>query len=215
MKAEARNTLDGLILRYDELDVCRADIVAVFEMICHCFRNSSKVMICGNGGSAADSEHIVGELMKGFKHSRPLGHNEREKLTGLFDDGGYIADNLQGALPAVSLVNNVSLSSAFANDVAADMIFAQQVYGLGNAGDVVIGISTSGNAVNVINALKTARAFDMHTIGLTGGTGGKMLKYCETSVKVPQTETYLVQELHLPVYHTLCAMLEEEFFGKK
>ncbi|MHB1484094.1 MAG: D-sedoheptulose-7-phosphate isomerase [Saccharofermentanales bacterium] len=204
--------LNDLIYKYDELEACREDISATFNLMAKCYNGGHKILICGNGGSAADAEHIVGELMKGFKNPRKLSAGKKEILANLYDDGKYLSDNLQEALPAISLVSGISLSTAFANDVSADMVYAQQVYGLGNKGDIVIGISTSGNSGSIISALKVAKAFGMKTIGLTGRSGGKMPKYCDVTIKVPQTDTYLVQELHLPVYHALCAMIEQEFF---
>lgn len=212
MDSNIEKTLNDMINKYKELSACRKDISDAFELMKKCYNGGHKILICGNGGSASDAEHIVGELMKGFKDPRKLSAGKREILANLYDDGKYLADNLQEALPAISLVGSISLSTAFANDVAADMVFAQQVYGLGNKGDLVIGISTSGNSGSVINALKIAGAFGMRTIGLTGNRNGAMQKFCDISIKVPQSETYLVQELHLPVYHTLCAMIEQEFF---
>ena len=170
-------------------------------------------MVCGNGGSAADSEHIVGELMKGFLKKRQISEKEKDKLKSLFPgEWDYLSKNLQGALPAISLVSHPALSSAFINDVAADMVFAQQVYGYAKAGDVLLGISTSGNAKNVANAVMVARAAGMKTIGLTGGKGGFLQSLCDVTIRVPADETFKIQEYHLPVYHALCAMLEEEFF---
>ena len=170
-------------------------------------------MTCGNGGSAADAEHITGELMKGFKLKRLLTDEQRNALISAFPtDGAYLADHLQQAVPAISLVSQSSLSSAFINDVAPDMVFAQQVLGYGNAGDVLLGISTSGNSKNVVNACKVARAFGIGTIGMTGEHGGKLMEICDITIRVPACETFRVQEYHLPVYHALCAMIEKELF---
>lgn len=205
--------LNDLIGKYPELEICKADILTAFEMLCKCYRTEGKILTCGNGGSASDSEHIVGELMKGFKSKRLLPLSFKEKITGLFpDDGDYLGTHLQGALPAIALTSNSTLNTAFANDVAADMIFAQQVYGYGNKGDVLIGLSTSGNSVNVIRALQVAKAKDMTTIGLTGRSGGKMKDLCDATIRVPQDSTPDIQELQLPVYHAICLMLENEFF---
>ena len=170
------------------------------------FRNGGKLLICGNGGSAADSDHIVGELMKGFKKQRPVPADMREKL------GEDLADHLQGALPAISLAGHAALSTAFLNDVAPDMVFAQQVYGYGNENDVLLAITTSGNSGNVLHAVKVAQAKNMKTIGLTGPKGGKLKEAADTCICVPGSCTADIQELHLPVYHALCAMLEERFF---
>ena len=207
-------TLNDLIDKYKELEICRKDIIGAYNLMKECYGGGHKILICGNGGSAADAEHIVGELMKGFKNARTLPFDKKEILVNLYTDGKYLSDNLQEALPAISLVSGISLSTAYVNDVAADMVYAQQIYGLGVKGDIVIGISTSGNSGSIINALKVAGAFGMKTIGLTGNRNGEMQKFCDVSIKVPQSETYLVQELHMPVYHALCAMIEQEFFGK-
>jgi phosphoheptose isomerase len=206
--------LVDLLARYPDLLVCREDITAAFELICSCYRDNGKILTCGNGGSAADSEHIVGELMKGFSSSRSLPSSFKDKIKNLFpDEGDYLGSHLQGALPAIALTSNSILNTAFANDVAADMVFAQQVYGYGNKGDILIGISTSGNAVNVLRALQVARVKEMVTIGLTGHSGGRMWGLCDVTIRVPRTSTPEIQELHLPVYHAICLMLENEFFG--
>jgi D-sedoheptulose 7-phosphate isomerase len=172
------------------------------------------VLICGNGGSAADSEHVVGELMKGYRSLRPVPGAVRQRLVSASPEHGhYLADHLQGALPTISLVSQTSLITAFANDVAPDMIFAQQVYGYGREGDVVIGISTSGNSSNVVNAIEVGRALGLHTIGFTGHGGGRMKSLCDATVCVPFQNTADVQERHLPIYHVLCEMLEDAFFS--
>jgi D-sedoheptulose 7-phosphate isomerase len=172
-------------------------------------------LICGNGGSAADTEHLVGELMKGYLSQRPVPARLREKLVELFpDSANYIADHLQGALPTISLVSQVGLITAYANDVAADMIFAQQVYGYGKAGDALIGISTSGNSKNIVYALQVARALGVTAIGFTGQSGGALSAVCDVMVRVPRELTADVQERQLAIYHALCAMLEQEFFSE-
>lgn len=205
--------LNILIDRYPDLDVCRNEIFKAFEFLKKCYHENGKVLTCGNGGSSSDSEHIVGELMKGFKSNRSLPLSFKDKINSLFpQDGIYIGNHLQGTLSAISLSSNSTLNTAFANDVAADMIYAQQVYGYGNKGDVLIGLSTSGNSLNVIRALQVAKAKGLITIGLTGKTGGKMKDYCDVTIRVPRTSTPDIQELHLPVYHAICLMLENEFF---
>ncbi len=205
--------LTDLIERYPDLSDCADDITAVYERLRVTFASGGKLLVCGNGGSAADSEHIVGELMKGFRSKRPVSAGMRDRLRANFPDhGGYLADHLQGALPAISLVSHVALTTAFANDVAADLVFAQQVYGYGRAGDALLAISTSGNAPNVLHALRVARVLGLHTLGLTGSSGGAMVALCDVAIRVPHTDTARVQERHLPVYHALCAMLEEAFF---
>lgn len=206
--------IEELIFSYPGLDVCASDIKAAFEVLRDCYRRGGKVLICGNGGSASDAEHIVGELMKGYLLKRPLSDEVRAKLASASpQDGEYLADRLQGALPAISLVSQTSLLSAIANDTAADMVYAQQVYAYGREGDTLLGISTSGNSTNVTRAMQVARAFGIHTIGLTGRTGGKLKPLCDVCIRVPANDTMLVQERHLPIFHVLCAMLEEEFFG--
>ena len=198
MKESTKKALNLLLERYPALEACRADIFAAVETICDAYRAGKKLILCGNGGSAADAEHIVGELMKGFLKKRPISEETRARLKAAFpEDADYLADNLQGALPAVSLVNQIALGTAFANDQAADLVFAQQVLGLGQAGDVLIAISTSGG---------------VRTIALTGRSGGKLKALADVTITVPDDETYRIQELHLPVYHALCIAAEEEFF---
>lgn len=205
--------LNTLITEYKGLETCKPTIWNAFLLLRDCYASGGKLLICGNGGSAADSEHIVGELMKGFLLKRPIEEEDCNKLKSYFpDEWQYLSQNLQKALPAISLVSHTSLSSAYANDIAADMVFAQQVYGYGKEGDVLLGISTSGNSKNVINAIKVAKAFGLGTIGLTGGDGGKMKELCDVTIIAPATQTHKVQEYHLPIYHALCVMLEAEFF---
>jgi D-sedoheptulose 7-phosphate isomerase len=199
--------------KYPDLAVCLPAIQQTVDIMRTCYRKGGKVLVCGNGGSASDAEHIVGELMKGYLRRRPLDEAARRRLTEVFPDKGpYLADHLQGALPAISLVSQTSLTTAYANDVAADMVFAQQVYGYGKPGDVLIAISTSGNAANVRHAAQVARAFGLQTIGLTGKDGGGLKLICEVTICVPWEGATAVQERHLPIYHALCAILEAEFF---
>lgn len=208
-------TLRRLIDRYPELSVCGADIQRAYETLHRCYRAGGKVLLAGNGGSAADCEHIVGELMKGFMSPRPLPAAERDKLSSLYggEEGAYLADHLQGALPAIALSGHSALSTAFANDVAADMVFAQQVYGYGKPEDVLVVFSTSGNSVNVIRAVQVAKARGLATVGFTGRSGGKLKALADTTVCVPYDVTPDIQERHLPIYHALCIMLEEAFFS--
>lgn len=207
--------LNRLIERYPDLAPCQADIARAHQVLAESFRAGGKLLVCGNGGSASDSEHIVGELMKGFTLRRPAPDDVRARLIAASPDNGvYLADRLQGALPAISLVSQTSLLSAIANDVAADMAYAQQVYGYGRPGDVVLGISVSGNARNVIHALQVARALDMHTVGLSGRTGGALPPTCDALICVPQETVADVQERHLAIYHALSLMLEQEFFDQ-
>lgn len=207
MKVSALKIYDDLFNANPDLEVCRNDISKAFEILCECYKSEKMVLICGNGGRAADSEHIVGELMKGFRLKRIIVSEDAGRI-----QDKYISKNLQGALPAVSLVSQTALSTAFSNDVAADMVFAQQVYGYRKLAGALIGISTSGNATNVGNAAAVAKAFGIPSIGLTGKSGGRLDSICDVTIKVPSTEVYRVQEYHLPVYHALCAMLEAEFF---
>jgi D-sedoheptulose 7-phosphate isomerase len=213
MKKVVRDIFDELFERLPQLEPCRSSIGDAFNLLRGCYAKGGKVLVCGNGGSAADSEHIVGELMKGFLLKREISSEAVEKIKSRFpNDYEYLAGRLQGALPAISLVNQSALSSAFINDVAADMVFAQQVYGYAADGDVLIGISTSGNARNIINAVKIAASFGVKTIGMTGKEGGALKELCDVTIHAPDISTYRIQEYHLPVYHALCAMLEAEFF---
>jgi D-sedoheptulose 7-phosphate isomerase len=212
---EARKTdpLLALVRKYPELVVCQDDIQSAFEMMKASFENGGKLLVCGNGGSAADSEHIVGELMKGYLSKRPVAEGIRTCLVEASpENGDSLADHLQGALPAISLVSHTALITAYANDVAADMIFAQQVFGYGRAGDALLALSTSGNARNVLNALQVAQALGLKTLGLTGRSGGALVKACDVAIRVPWDATPDIQERHLPVIHTLCEMLEAAFF---
>lgn len=208
--------LKKLIEGYPDLTECGPSIKQAMALMESTYRGGGKILVCGNGGSASDSEHIVGELMKGFMSKRRLPDSEREKLQSLFgkQQGSYLADHLQGALPAISLVSQSALMTAFDNDVAADMVFAQQVYGYGRRGDTMIGLSTSGNSGNVIRALQVAKALGMHTVGLTGQHGGAMKQLCDATICVPSERTPDIQERHLPIYHTLCIMLEQTFFNE-
>jgi phosphoheptose isomerase len=209
LKKETGKILEKAIMDTPELALCEADIEKSVKAVLECHARGGTVLVCGNGGSAADSEHIVGELMKGFLKKRPV-PAEHRKLIG--DDG--LSKNLQGALPAISLSSQTSLITAFMNDVDPSMVFAQQVYGYRNENNVFIGITTSGNSENVVNAAKVAHAFGMTTIGMTGRTGGRLSKICDMTIKVPAEETYRVQEFHLPAYHAICAMVESEIFDE-
>lgn len=198
--------LEHLVARQPALAVCVPDLVKAFEAMRDCYRAGGKVLLCGNGGSAADAEHWAGELLKGFKSARPLDATSRAKVPP------ELADRLQMALPTIPLTGFLSLGTAFANDVDPKLIFAQLVFGLGKPGDVLVGISTSGNAANVCAAIETAQTMGLTTIGLTGETGGKLKQCSVISICAPARETFLIQEFHLPIYHCLCLMLEDEFF---
>ncbi len=215
MNEQSKNILKKMIRDTPALEVCRADIIKAFDIIRDCYKNKGKLLICGNGGSASDSEHIVGELMKGFVLKRPVNTSQRKVLEKAFpDDAGYLANNLQGALPAISLVSQCAITSAFINDVAPDMVYAQQVYGYINKGDVILGLSTSGNSENIINAIKVGKAFGAKIISMTGRDGGQLKDICDVSLISPAQETYRIQEYHLMMYHALCAMIEAAFFKK-
>ena len=202
-----------LIERYPKLVVCEDDIAKAYEFIETCYANSGKLLIAGNGGSAADAEHIVGELMKGFKSPRRLSKDFADRLIAANPKlGKTLAENLQGALPALALDGHPALSTAYQNDCEPLLCFAQQVNGYGNMGDVLLGISTSGNSKNVLYAAVTAKAKGMKVIGLTGTKESKLSEMADVCIRVPETETYMIQELHLPVYHCLCLMLENVFF---
>ncbi len=206
--------IEQLIASYPVIEGCAPDVEAAFQILSTCYRHAGKVLTCGNGGSAADAEHIVGELMKGYLLKRSISEQMRARLVSASaEDGDYLAHHLQRALPAVSLVSQTSLLSAISNDTAADMVFAQQVYAYGREGDTLIGISTSGNSRNVILAVQLARALRLRTIGLTGPTGGALKPLCDVCICVPAENTPAIQERHLPIFHVLCAMLEEEFFA--
>jgi D-sedoheptulose 7-phosphate isomerase len=177
------------------------------------YQNNGQLLICGNGGSSADSDHIVGELMKSFDKKRPLDDKFKQALSNVDSErGNYIAAKLEGGLPAIALTAHVGLISAVINDIDADLIFAQQVAGYGKNGDVLIAISTSGNSKNIVDACITAKAKGMKVIGLIGEKGGEMKQYCDVAICVPSSVTPIVQEFHLPVYHTICQVVEDELF---
>jgi D-sedoheptulose 7-phosphate isomerase len=208
--------IDQLIRNYPALSQCEADVRAAFELIKTAYENGGKLLACGNGGSAADAEHLVGELMKTFNLQRPLPENIKQSFIESYgEDGVYLANRLQLALPAISLVSQSSLATAIINDESADLVFAQQVNGYGAAGDVLLAISTSGNSKNVLNAVYTARVNKLKVVGLTGEKGGLLKDHCDVCIRVPAGDTPRIQELHVPVYHTLCAMLEDHFFGNR
>lgn len=208
--------IDLLVERYPSLETAKEDIIEAYLLLEESYENGGKLLVAGNGGSAADAEHIVGELMKGFKMPRKPEADFAEKLVAENQElGSVLAENLQGALPAIALDGHPALSTAYMNDCEPLLCFAQQVNGYGKAGDVFLGISTSGNSKNVLYAATTAHAKGMKVIGLTGAKDSKLKDMSDVCIKAPQTETYMIQELHLPIYHCLCLMLEDEFFGVK
>ena len=208
--------IDLLIQRYPMLGLVKQDIIDAYLIMEECYEHDGKMLIAGNGGSAADSEHIAGELMKRFKTPRPVTPEMAEKLREIDPVRGEdLAKNLERGLMAIPLVAHEALSTAYINDVDGLGVFAQQLFGFGRLGDVFLGISTSGNSKNVMSATVVARAIGMKVIGLTGIKGGELASVADVAVKVPETETYMIQELHLPVYHCWCLMLEDKFFGKE
>lgn len=207
--------IDKLLKRYPVLESCREDIINAYLIMEECYEHDGKLLIAGNGGSAADSEHIAGELMKRFKSSRPVPEDFARKLEAIDPvRGKKLAQNLERGLMAIPLVAHEALSTAYINDVDGLGVFAQQLYGFGRPGDVFLGISTSGNSRNVMSATVVARALGMKVIGLTGAKGGELSEVADVAVKAPETEAYMIQELHLPVYHSWCLMLEDRFFGE-
>ncbi|MCD8084499.1 MAG: SIS domain-containing protein [Clostridiales bacterium] len=205
--------LDELIERYPRLLPICSQIRMAFEVLVECYSHGGKLLIAGNGGSCADAQHIVGELMKSFKKKHPLSRELKDAMRELDPEhGAMLAEGLECGLPAIAVTGHVCLTTAFANDVNADMTYAQQVNGYGARGDVFLGISTSGNAKNVDYAVTMAKAKGLKVIALTGKDGGRLGQRADVSVIVPETETYRIQEFHLPIYHALCLMLEEHFF---
>ena len=208
--------IDLLILRYPQLIVAKDCIVEAYQILEESYTNDGKLLVAGNGGSAADAEHIVGELMKGFVNPRKLEAEYSDALITVNKElGRVLSENLQGALPAIALDGHLALTTAYLNDCEPLLCFAQQVNGFGRKSDVFLGISTSGNSRNILYAATVAKAKGMKVIGLTGEKDSKLSEISDTCIQVPETETYKIQELHLPVYHCLCLMLEDTFFGKE
>ena len=214
MDSKLMKHMDLLLERYPSLIACKNDIIMAYDMLENTYSNERKLLVCGNGGSASDSEHIVGELMKEFKLKRKVFSQQAEAMKAIDPElGATLAQHLQGALPAITLTAHSSLTTAFMNDSEPVLVFAQQVNGYGKEGDSFLGISTSGNSMNVLYAAVTAKAKGMNVIGLTGQRESKLSKISNVCIRVPETETYKIQEYHLPVYHCLCLMLEDHFFG--
>lgn len=202
-----------LTARFPELKVCSEDVLNAVNAIIDCYKAGGKVLICGNGGSSSDSSHIVGEFMKGFLKLRPLSADKRSQLkSNCADITDELLDNLQGSLPAINLTENSGIISAFANDVDPVNVYAQQVLGYGKKGDVIIGITTSGNSSNILNACNLAKGLGLTVIGLTGRDGGKLKNASDICIIAPEQETFKIQELHLPIYHCICAMVEDAFY---
>lgn len=202
-----------LFERYPQLEVCKESLEKALSLMLETYQKGGKILLCGNGGSCADCDHIVGELMKGFLSMRPATKEMKEKFINECDDGEYIINNLQRGIPAISLPAQSAVLSAFINDVQPDLMYAQLVYGYAKENDLVIGLSTSGNSKNVVNAIKTAKTLGVNTVSLTGAKDSKLSEISTCTIKVPETETFKIQELHLPVYHWLCAEIERLLFG--
>ena len=214
LEERIQNHIDLLVERYPVLASCVEDLEKAYSILEECYVNDGKLLIAGNGGSAADSEHTAGELMKRFKTPRPVTSEFAERLKAIDPvRGEKLAHKLECGLMAILLVAHEALSTAYINDADGLGVFAQQLYGFGRQGDVFLGISTSGNSKNVMSATVVARALGLKVIGLTGANGGELAEVADVAIKVPETETYMIQELHLPVYHCLCLMLEDRFFG--
>lgn len=196
-----------LLERYPCLEVCKNEIYSAYEAMVAAYKNGGKLLCCGNGGSAADCDHLVGELMKGFLKQRPLSAEEKE----LFDDS-FVSSNLQKGLPAVSLTAHSALMTAYSNDAVSQLVFAQQVYALGNKKDLLFAFSTSGNSENVVYAVKAAKAAGIVSVSVTGKNESKLSEISDICIRLPETETFKIQELTLPVYHCLAAMVEDRFF---
>ena len=198
---------DNLFVRFPVLEVCKDDILKAFNAVDGCYMNGGKLLCCGNGGSAADCDHLVGELMKGFLKHRPLNDDEKKNF-----DSSFVADTLQKGLPAISLCAHSALMTAFSNDELPSLVFAQQVYAYAAKNDVLVAFSTSGNSENVVYAAQAAKAAGIKSIAITGAKESKLSELCEICIRLPETETYKIQELTLPVYHCLAAMIEEKYF---
>lgn len=212
MKKSVKNVLTMLVERYPQLDVCQKDIEKAYNVLLKAYKNGNKLLIAGNGGSASDAEHIAGELMKRFKKYRPISKELTDKLIKVDAVvGEELSNNLEQPIEAIPLTSHVALTTAYMNDANADGVFAQQLLGYGKENDVLLALSTSGNSKNIYNACVVAKALGIKIIGLSGKNESKLSKIADVCINVPETETYKIQELHLPVYHALCLMLEEEF----
>lgn len=214
LNEKLKKHINLLMKRYPKLEVIEESVIDAYFLMEECYESGGKLLVAGNGGSAADAEHMAGELMKSFKIPRPVSKTYSERLKAADPIiGAELAKNLERSLTAVPLTAHEALTTAYMNDVDGQDIFAQQLFGFGREGDVFLGISTSGNSRNILRAAVAARASGIRIIGLTGETGGKLAEAANIAVQVPEIETYMVQELHLPVYHCWCLMLEERFFG--
>ena len=216
MEKIVQEEFELLFERYPRLEVCRKDIKKAYDLLFKTYDKNKKMLIAGNGGSAADSEHITGELMKRFKTLRPIKKELSEKLISIDKTRGErLTKNLEMPLRAVPLTSHIAITTAYMNDADATGVFAQQMLGYGDKGDVFLAISTSGNSENIICACVVAKALGIKIVGLTGEKESKLSEIADICIRVPETETYKIQELHLPVYHSLCLMLESHYFGEK
>ena len=208
--------MEELIMRYPALSACAEDIEKAKDLIIETYKNGGKILVCGNGGSCSDAQHIVGELMKGFLLKRPMTAEQKNAFANALgeEDAENFASRLQRGIPAIALDGMSALFTAYLNDADAEYVYAQAVFGYGKPGDLLIGISTSGNSKNVVLAAKAAKALGVRTIALTGKKESKLSALCDVTVRVPETETFKIQEYHLPVYHYLCAEMEDTFFGE-
>ena len=211
------NKKEELFGRYPELLSCEADIDRALELMIETYENGGKILVCGNGGSCSDAQHIVGELMKGFLLKRPMSAEQKKAFENALgaEEADAFASRLQRGLPAIALDGQGALMTAYLNDADPDYVYAQEVFGYGKKEDLLIGISTSGNSKNVVLAMKAAKALGIRGIALTGAKESKLSALATATVRVPSTETFKIQELHLPVYHYLCAAIEETFFGEE
>ncbi len=213
MRSDVLTHFETLFTRYPALAGERDSVRAMYDTLCDTYKNGGKLLVCGNGGSCADAEHIVGELMKCFLIKRKIPDAVAENLSAFGEDGEALCAKLEGALPAISLCGHPALTTAYLNDTEPTMTFAQGVLGLGRPGDVLLAISTSGNSKNCVYAAQVARAVGMRVLALTGAKDSRLSATADVTVRAPETETFKIQEYHLPIYHTLCAMLEAEFFS--
>lgn len=217
MKDSTKQVMQHFYDRYPALECCKEQIDCALDMWIRCYLNERKILTCGNGGSAADAQHIVGELMKAFNHPRRCSNNKkRQQLQMVFPEmGAVLNQHLEDTIPAISLVGELALQTAFSNDRSAEFAFAQSVYGLGKPGDILIAISTSGNSKNIVYAAQVAKALGLGVIAMTGKTGGCLKEYSDVAICIPSTVTYEIQEYHLPVYHALCLAMENELFNEE
>lgn len=214
MKIQTTEILNLYSKNCDFIKDLNEEITIAFDMLISSFNNGGKLLVCGNGGSNSDADHIVGELLKGFQMKRPLTNDMKESFAQFGEEGILLADRLQDSLPAINLGAHTSLITAVINDIGGTEIYAQQVIGYGNKGDIFLGISTSGNSKNVINAAMSAKVKGLKCIALTGESGGRMRDIFDLTIKVPSNVTCFIQDMHTSIYHVLCAMVEAEMWDE-